>query len=175
MTDYMDRIDWTSAPKWAQWAAMDGDTDVWWYERQPSLAARYWNVSSGQIMLEGNAADASNWRESLRQRPSTKPEPAAPKLWRDMTPEEKVALLLAHHEGKVIEIGRYLGEGAEFWYSATRPGWGKQNAYRIRPEPKRETVTRHLSHAGVAYPVTIDVVDGVLQWDTLKPLPKVAK
>jgi hypothetical protein len=25
-----------------------------------------------------------------------------PKLWRDMTPEEKGALLLAHHEGKVI-------------------------------------------------------------------------
>jgi hypothetical protein len=29
--------------------------------------------------------------------------PAAPKLWRDMTPEEKGALLLAAHEGKVIE------------------------------------------------------------------------
>jgi hypothetical protein len=170
MTDYMDRIDWTAAPEWAQWVAMDSDGSVWWYEGQPSLAARYWSVSGGQIEQKGTAFGGTNWRESLRQRPSTKPEPAAPKTWRDMTPEERGALLLAHHEGKVIET---WFRGA--WINKGHGGWGKQNAYRIRPEPKRETVTRHLSHAGVAYPVTIDVVDGVLQWDTLKPLPKVAK
>jgi hypothetical protein len=58
-----------------------------------------------------------------------------PKLWRDMTPEEKGALLLAHHEGKMIETwfrGAWIGKG--------HGGWGKENAYRIRPEPKRETV-----------------------------------
>jgi hypothetical protein len=171
MTDYMYKIDWTAAPDWAQWAAMDGDADVWWHQHEPDLVARSWHVGSGDIALQGNAPDAANWRESLRQRPSAQPE--NPKLWRDMTPEEKGALLLAHHEGKVIEA--YLFNE---WHEAdwsTRPYPMPSVAYRIRPEPKRETVTRHLSHAGVAYPVTIDVVDGVLQWDTLKPLPKVAK
>lgn len=64
-----------------------------------------------------------------------------PKLWRDMTPEEKCALLLAHHEGKVIEI-----------WSWDVPTWDESNyefewcdslAYRIKPEPKVETVTKY--------------------------------
>jgi hypothetical protein len=63
---------------------------------------------------------------------------AAPKRWRDMTPEEKGALLLAHHEGKVIE-GRMFDE----WHQANWQGCASPTpsvAYRIRPEPKRETV-----------------------------------
>jgi hypothetical protein len=134
MTDYMDKIDWTKAPEWAQWAAMDSDADVWWYQHEPDLAARSWYVGGG-IDFQGNAPDASKWRESLRQRPSAKPEPAAPKLWRDMTPEEKGALLLARHEGKVIETdygGGFIANRA--------PSWDDECAYRIRPEPKRETV-----------------------------------
>ena len=58
-----------------------------------------------------------------------------PKLWRDMTPEEKGALLLAHHEGKVIE---YYDHGVG-WVTE-RPIWDDYCAYRIKPEPKRETV-----------------------------------
>ena len=57
-----------------------------------------------------------------------------PKLWRDMTPEEKGALLLAHHEGKAIEMLFCSGE----WVTVT-PQWATNAAYRIRPEPKRET------------------------------------
>jgi hypothetical protein len=172
MTGYMDKIDWTAAPDWAQWAAIDGDGDVWCYEDKPKLGRGEWYLLGdwriGFICFTPNSA---NWRESLRQRPSANPEPDTPKLWRDMTPGEKGALLLAHHEGKVIE-SRWLGEN---WTPTCAPEWHLGASYRIRPEPKRETVTRHLSHAGVAYPVTIDVVDGVLQWDTLKPLPKVVK
>jgi hypothetical protein len=56
-----------------------------------------------------------------------------PKLWRDMTPEEKGALLLAEHEGKVIEC--YFLSG---WVECN-PEWYEFNAYRVRPEPKRET------------------------------------
>lgn len=56
-----------------------------------------------------------------------------PKYWRDMTPEEKGALLLAHHEGKEIEV--YDTEDG--WVEAHH-GWFPHEAYRVRPEPKRE-------------------------------------
>jgi hypothetical protein len=78
-----------------------------------------------------------------------------PKLWKDMTPEEKGALLLAHHEGKVIE-----------WNSTHAPGdwgdwgacgedclwdgeWGGDGfAYRVKPEPEREKVTARICLTG---------------------------
>jgi len=61
-----------------------------------------------------------------------------PKLWRDMTPEEKGALLLADHEGKVIEAHEPFDKE---WFKA-RPAWFENTAYRVRPEPEpeRETV-----------------------------------
>ena len=57
-----------------------------------------------------------------------------PKIWRDMTSEEKGALLLAEHEGKVIEFW-FFGE----WFEI-EPTWIDEYAYRVRPEPKRKTV-----------------------------------
>ena len=59
-----------------------------------------------------------------------------PTLWRDMTPEEKGALLLAHHEGKVIDA---WGNVSKEWMEAG-PAWNPNAAYRIKPEPKVETV-----------------------------------
>ena len=58
------------------------------------------------------------------------------KLWRDMTPEEKGALLLAAHEGKVIE-----NKGPYSDWIASEPCWADEYAYRIKTEPKVETVT----------------------------------
>ena len=58
-----------------------------------------------------------------------------PKLWRDMAPEEKGALLLAAHEGKVIEV--FGGNG---WWSPCTVGRYQGSAYRIKPQPKVETV-----------------------------------
>ena len=77
-----------------------------------------------------------------------------PTLWRDMTPEEKGALLLAHHEGKVIE-GLY----STGWEEAESPVWWEDKAYRIRPEPVRETVTLH-------YGLAEDATRYQSQWDT---------
>jgi hypothetical protein len=58
-----------------------------------------------------------------------------PKTWGEMTPEEKGALLLAHHEGKVIE-SKY---SASLWVRIKTPAWHGSCAYRVKPEPKRET------------------------------------
>ena len=60
-----------------------------------------------------------------------------PKRWGEMTPEEKGALLLAHHEGKRIELYSALNR---VWDVINTPSWGDGSAYRVKPEPKRETV-----------------------------------
>jgi hypothetical protein len=95
-----------------------------------------------------------------------------PKLWGDMTPEEKGALLLAHHDGEVIEY-----HNGDDWHTKPRyAGLYDHNAYRIRPEPVRETVTLtswgtlnqwmrdgdvsrvHASH--VKFKITFDALNG---------------
>lgn len=91
-----------------------------------------------------------------------------PKLWRDMTPEEKGALLLARHEGKEIESYRL----SKMWRLCD-PCWEDDVAYRVKPEPKRETVTvfgyAHTGHwslhlgrenSGDQFRITFDLVDG---------------
>jgi hypothetical protein len=57
------------------------------------------------------------------------------KLWKDMTPEEKGALLLAHHEGKEIEF--FASHNA--WQGCEgSPSWISYYAYRVKPVPVRE-------------------------------------
>lgn len=70
--------------------------------------------------------------------------PSSPKLWKDLTPEEKGALLLAAHEGKIIEF-YFRGRG---WAKCVdnRPLWSGNDAYRIKPEPKIETVSMAVHH-----------------------------
>ena len=65
-----------------------------------------------------------------------------PKLWRDMTPEEKGALLLAAHDGKVIEWYNPATFIALYWEEHEYEfGFRDHIAYRIKPQPKVETVT----------------------------------
>ena len=63
----------------------------------------------------------------------------SPKLLKDMTDAEIGALVRAKNEGKVIEFkdGFYRCP----WTTAKTPTWLGHFAYRIRPEPKVETVT----------------------------------
>jgi hypothetical protein len=97
--------------------------------------------------------------------------PAAPKTWGEMTDAEKGALLLAHHEGKVIEWNHRPGD-TDFSRSTARgytPVWAENHAYRVRPEPKRETVTMTgalqngfagIKMASDTHRITLDVIDG---------------
>ena len=72
------------------------------------------------------------WRVIHRANPK-------PKLWRDMTPEEKGALLLAAHEGSKVE---YYASVDHEWLDCGELGarWYGGSAYRIKPQPKVETV-----------------------------------
>jgi hypothetical protein len=56
-----------------------------------------------------------------------------PKPFRDLSDAEKGALLLAHHEGKRIEV--HTGSMCEGWFLIDRPSWTEDYAYRIAHEP----------------------------------------
>ena len=56
-----------------------------------------------------------------------------PKLWRDMAPEEKGALLLAEHEGEFIEA--FGVEMPDEWRRDGYPSWADDVAYRVKPDP----------------------------------------
>ena len=60
--------DWSTAPHWANWWAMDGDGTAWWYEDEPIPSRRYarWIVNG-----DGRNCAASNtdWRSMLVARP----------------------------------------------------------------------------------------------------------
>lgn len=58
-------IDWSQAPKWANWSAMDKDGGCFWYERRPSQGPATWVPGGGFTAF----ATAERWCESLQQRP----------------------------------------------------------------------------------------------------------
>ncbi len=105
-----------------------------------------------------------NWRIVTRAAPS-------PKLWRDMTDAEKGALLLAHHEGKVIEWK--CGDTC----FGMKPSWVDDIAYRVRPEPKVEVVRQgYKSNAKGQFVTThsVDYATHVVTFNTIDGKPDTA-
>jgi hypothetical protein len=83
-----------------------------------------------------------------------------PKIWLDMTPEEKGALLLAEHEGKAIEV---FGLAYPDEWHEDYPVWEDNCAYRIKPKPKRRTAEIWVgAYEGLdnTHKITFDVIDG---------------
>ena len=87
----------------------------------------------------------------------------APKTWGEMTNAEKGALLLAAHEGKVIE---WSGMGRK--WKEDKPRWISNLYYRVRPEPKRETKRHKVWAHGEGRDTEFEVVDGKVDWSTFK-------
>ena len=85
--------------------------------------------------------EVCNCRRASTTPPGEKPHADTPKLWRDMAPEEKGALLLAHHEGQSIQS---FGVFVPDTWCAEFPEWEDNVAYRIRPQQTRETVNANL-------------------------------
>ena len=79
-----------------------------------------------------------------------------PKLWRDMTDEEKGALLLAHHEGKVIE-----SHHGDMWRHSITPAWFGDSAYRVKPEPNTQVVhLMNFHELAKGHAIVFSVIDG---------------
>ena len=96
----------------------------------------------------------------------------------EMTDAEIGALVRAKNEGKVIE---WFFECA--WVEAYKPVFDAINtAYRVRPEPKRETVTlfgkvtdkywgRDFPVSNDTYRIVFDLIDGRPDCDSIKMKP----
>jgi len=63
--------------------------------------------------------------------------------WAELTPAEKGALLLAHHQGEVIEWSYKLPWKTMFNTKTGSIAWSGQCYYRIKPQPKIKTVTAY--------------------------------
>ncbi len=106
------------------------------------------------------------------------------KIWKDMTPEEKGALLLAHHEGKKIEFRTLSNETKNWEGVASTPRWNNYTAYRVKPEPVVEIITIFGAiHEGCGsdnvlfnlkgtandtHKITFNVVDGEIDCSSVK-------
>jgi hypothetical protein len=91
--------------------------------------------------------------------------------WGDMTPEQQGALLLAHNQGKTIEL---ISHASGRWVYSEYPQWTQDTSYRTKPEP---VVVHHDRYAGLfdgdlgsinrgqysdaSYVLTYDTEDGV--------------
>lgn len=63
------KIDWSEAPEWAKFAAMDADGDRYWYAMQPKIAHPaddYW-ANIGRYAKAGHTPKP--WQDSLEARP----------------------------------------------------------------------------------------------------------
>jgi hypothetical protein len=62
--------DWATAPEWAQWFAIDGDGEGFWYAKEP-FKGDLWYLPNGYVFAPCGNFDPTNWRTSLQQRPQT--------------------------------------------------------------------------------------------------------
>ena len=117
-----------------------------------------WDIKCGFFGVE---VSESVQQYSIVSRASDKP-----KLWRDMTPEEKGALLLAAHDGFPVQSDYGCG-----WEACAEPLWFDSSAYRIRPEPKVETVTLWIDKSGRGGSYrsvgTVNFIDGKIDIDSV--------
>jgi hypothetical protein len=67
----MTRPDWSKAPKWAQWAAMDSSGAWFWYEKEPAVMTH--GKGHGAFTAGGNQCEPlvfAGWGDSLESRPA---------------------------------------------------------------------------------------------------------
>ena len=56
--------DWSKAPKWATYFAIDENGEAWWHESKPT---RKWNSTYGMVEQSGINKNVSDWKNSLTQ------------------------------------------------------------------------------------------------------------
>lgn len=98
-----------------------------------------------------------------------------PPYWKDLTDEQKGKLLLAHHEGKVIEYFTLAGG----WRECPTPHWSGNYCYRVKlPEP--EPVVKEVFFCwdsawsnliGGPFQISFNIVDGVPDCSSVKMEP----
>ena len=131
-----------------------GDVVEWIYDGEVGTIDNLmiWRGINGGKMNVSNST-FRDWRIISRA-----PHGDTPKLWKYMTAEEKGALLLAAHEGKVIEV--WEGE----WSKVINVIWYPWNAYRVKPDDVRETVVFDSKYYSFklmeGYRITFETING---------------
>jgi hypothetical protein len=97
------------------------------------------------------------------------------KIWCDMTPEEKSAIWLGFYQGKQVQ---YCKPGLKWTkdtdFDPDNPGHDIDLAYRIKPEPVRETTNITIWCDEYDYQLgrgTIDLIDGKPDPDSIRMKP----
>ena len=84
-----------------------------------------------------------------------------PKTWGEMSDAEKGALLLAQFKGETVQYRFFpQAQGCTGWRDVNEPMFNSQHAYRIKPEPKIETVTLGVAQHGSKWTQFTAVEDG---------------
>ena len=61
------QIDWSKAPDWAQFVAMDSRGLWYWYEKEPRRGKKIWVEDDGMIQ---SAGESEYWQNTLQRRPT---------------------------------------------------------------------------------------------------------
>ena len=62
--------DWSQAPEWAKYFAMDEDGGFYYFEESPFMAVRSWQPQPhGELDETFDHGYKGNWQDSLRKRP----------------------------------------------------------------------------------------------------------
>lgn len=63
--------DWSKAPEWAMYHAVDRDKDSWWYQVKPELGEKEWIEPSysGKVHTSKFDLKDGDWTKSLTKRP----------------------------------------------------------------------------------------------------------
>ena len=63
--------DWSKAPEWARFWAMDSDGGAYWYEVEPRYDTEYacWSISTEFMGQRQGPAPDPDWSQTLRSRP----------------------------------------------------------------------------------------------------------
>ena len=68
--------DWSTAPDWANWAAMDSDGSAQYYGLRPKIQSElgFWYDSAKEYKspCKARVLKVTNWNNSLEQRPTDK-------------------------------------------------------------------------------------------------------
>lgn len=62
-------IDWSTAPSWARYAAMDSDGNWYWYELKPKPIFGEWVEGSDEGRIERINDINPVWTQTLQERP----------------------------------------------------------------------------------------------------------
>lgn len=61
---------WSQAPSWAKWWAMDEDGECFYFENKPKITSVTWIPFNARIIDKAPIFGyAGNWKDSLRERP----------------------------------------------------------------------------------------------------------